>query len=290
MDHLRVADVWGRVAMDVTHYRGRHYLTLIDCGPSRFAIWRELGRQSAEEVCRVLESVFAERGGPEELLTDNDTAFRSAACQALFNRWGVAVIFRCAHVPSGNAIAERSHRQVKRTAARSGCSIAEAVYWHNVTPKDNTSAQSAPANLLYRYSMRVLGIDKATSRREDTEGLNRYSVGQKVWVKPDGARCDSAFATGTVTKVLSEQAVEVNGMPRHVRDLRPAEGEAHLSPITEPDSSISMPDWPVFDALPEPETESEDEASDEPEAAGRLSQRMRAAPDRYGVVPWSDLQ
>lgn len=48
--HLSVADVWGRVAMDVTHYRGRHYLTLIDCGPSRFAIWRELGRQSAEEV------------------------------------------------------------------------------------------------------------------------------------------------------------------------------------------------------------------------------------------------
>ena len=31
-----------RVAMDVTHLGGRHYLTLIDCRPSQFAIWRPL--------------------------------------------------------------------------------------------------------------------------------------------------------------------------------------------------------------------------------------------------------
>ena len=35
---LDVDKVWQRVAMDITHYKGRSYLTLIDCGPSRFTI------------------------------------------------------------------------------------------------------------------------------------------------------------------------------------------------------------------------------------------------------------
>ncbi|KRX39380.1 hypothetical protein T05_13731 [Trichinella murrelli] len=34
---LDVEEVWQRVGMDITHVRGRLYLTLIDCGPSRQA-------------------------------------------------------------------------------------------------------------------------------------------------------------------------------------------------------------------------------------------------------------
>ena len=35
---LSVRGNWSRLAMDVTHYNGGHFLTLIDFGPSRFAI------------------------------------------------------------------------------------------------------------------------------------------------------------------------------------------------------------------------------------------------------------
>ena len=42
-----------------------------------------------------------------------------------------------------------------------------------------------------------------------------------MWVKPPHARCSTKYGTGRVTGVLSEQAVQVNGIPRHVRDLRP---------------------------------------------------------------------
>ena len=59
----------------------------------------------------------------------------------------------------GNGIAERCHRSVKRIAARK-CSIAEAVYWYNVAPKDDVDTATAPANRLYNYEMRVLGIDR----------------------------------------------------------------------------------------------------------------------------------
>lgn len=35
---LDVHDSWSRVGVDITHYGGQHYLTLIDCDPSRFSI------------------------------------------------------------------------------------------------------------------------------------------------------------------------------------------------------------------------------------------------------------
>ena len=63
--------------MDITHYGSQHFLTLIDCGPSRFTLWRPLLRQDSTSIIRQLESVFYKRGPPEEILTDNDTAFHS---------------------------------------------------------------------------------------------------------------------------------------------------------------------------------------------------------------------
>ena len=61
---------WSRLGMDVTHYGSQHFLTLIDCRPTRFAIWRLLVRQDSSSVIRELESIFYERGPPEEILTD----------------------------------------------------------------------------------------------------------------------------------------------------------------------------------------------------------------------------
>ena len=64
---LSVEKVWHRLGMDITHHGGRHYLTLIDCGASRFAIWRQLRLQTSESVIKQLEAVFYERGAPKEL-------------------------------------------------------------------------------------------------------------------------------------------------------------------------------------------------------------------------------
>ena len=146
--------------MDVTHVNGCHYLTLIDCGPTRFAVWRRLQRQDTDSVIKQLELVFFERGAPVELLTDNDPAFRSCAFTQFAERWALRVRFRCAYVASGNGVAERCHRSVKRIAARKHCTIAEAVYWYNVAPKDDIDSATAPANKLYNYKVRLLGVDR----------------------------------------------------------------------------------------------------------------------------------
>lgn len=218
---LKVGEVWQRLGMDVTHYRGEHFLTLIDCGPSRFAVWRQLRRQDSVSVVEALEEIFFERGAPAELLTDNDPAFSSEIFRSCARRWGMSIRYRCAYVPSGNGIAERAHRTVKRIAARLQCSISEAVYWYNVSPKDPqlSSESSVPADRVYAYAMRVRGVDVEPEEAAPIQGL--YSEGDEVWIKPANSRCDKQYRLGVVTRLVSKSAVEVDGITRHVRDLRP---------------------------------------------------------------------
>ncbi|KFD45927.1 hypothetical protein M513_13212 [Trichuris suis] len=185
----------------------------IDPAPAK---WKR-GRSSAE-VARQLESVFYQRGAPEELLTDNDTAFRSREVNRLAEKWGTRLRFRCAYVPSGNGITERCHRTVKVIAARSKCSVQEAVHRYNLTPRDDSSAATAPANAIYRYVLKDRNELNTVPAERSTDCP--YSVGDSVWVRPHAGRCDSQYDSDFVTRVISDQAVEVDGMPRHVRDLR----------------------------------------------------------------------
>ena len=252
---LGVDVVWQRVAMDITHYRGRSYLSLIDCGPSRFSVWRPLRMQTSAAVIEQLESVFWERGAPEELLTDNDPAFRSRQFEIFAAQWNMRVRFRCAHSPSGNGIVERCHRSVKVTAARKNCTVAEAVYWHNVSPRADGGPESAPVELLYRYKVRVRGVDRLAAADGEDAGADHsestaYRRGDCVWVRPPGARCDERYATGTVTDLLSEQAVAVDGMPRHTRDLRRRTGQAGQDASAGADDGDGDGDGPILVRLP----------------------------------------
>jgi ribonuclease HI len=102
---LSVDGIWERIGMDITHYSGSHFLTLIDHGPSRFSMWRRLASQDTSSVIRELEAIFYERGAPIELVVDNDTAFRSERFKMFARKWAISIHFRCAYVPSGNGIA-----------------------------------------------------------------------------------------------------------------------------------------------------------------------------------------
>ena len=58
--------------MDITHYNTHHFLRLMDCGPSRFSIWKQLARQDLASVICQLEVVFFELGPLHKILMDND--------------------------------------------------------------------------------------------------------------------------------------------------------------------------------------------------------------------------
>ena len=57
--------------------------------------------------------------------------------------------------------------------------------------------------------------------RRAEEASAKVEVGDEVWVKPPDARCTSQWGMGEVTKVNSKNNVEVEGVPRHILDVRP---------------------------------------------------------------------
>ena len=105
---------WTRIAIDVTHYHQLPYLSIIDCGPGRFAIWRLLRRETAEGIVDILDEIFMECGAVREVLMDNARSFHSEAMSELLNRWQIKGLFRAAYRPSGNGIVERHHRTSNR--------------------------------------------------------------------------------------------------------------------------------------------------------------------------------
>ncbi|QQP39432.1 Hypothetical protein FKW44_020316 [Caligus rogercresseyi] len=62
---------------------------------------------------------------------------------------------------------------------------------------------------------------EAASDNEEAE----FCVGEEVWVKPPNARCTDQWKRGVVSEVNSPFNIEVNGVPRHPKDVgRRAEG------------------------------------------------------------------
>ena len=57
----------------------------------------------------------------------------------------------------------------------------EALYWYNVTPKDDATALTAPANAIHNYCVWVKGIDTAPPLGHVDSGP--FNVGDAVWVK-----------------------------------------------------------------------------------------------------------
>lgn len=285
-DHgsLGVDRVWQRLAIDITHVQGRLYLSLIDCGPSRFAIWEKLPNERAETVVTCLEKVFRERGPPAELLSDNGPCFKNRMMEQFLNKWGVKQILSCAYRPAGNGIVERNHRTIKRMAARTGRSVEEMLFWYNQSPnKDGI----VPAMELYQYHSRLPGEKIADQGCGVATG--EYCVGDLVYVKPVPTRCTSVWKCGEVTAVISDTTIEVDGVNRHVADLRPCDGSnvSSESQEGEADVEISLGRlWEETDDGYDPDG-GEDGGDDSSENGGeeqvRRSSRPRHLPERYGL-------
>ena len=216
---LSVENNWERLAMDVTHYRNRGFLSIIDCGPGRFAIWREVKKETSEVVISNLEQIFYERGPPKEILMDNATAFRSAKMREFLASWGVDPCYRAAYRASGNGIIERHHRTIKAKAERGEMDPIQAVYWYNVSPRSGQEEETIPQRAVHPYEWRLLLDYESDDCGNEVESCE-VKIGDEVWVKPPNVRCTSQWTCGKVTGCNSGNNVEVDGMPRHILDIR----------------------------------------------------------------------
>ncbi|KAF2348572.1 Integrase catalytic core [Trinorchestia longiramus] len=160
---------WSRLAIDVTHYRGRPYLSMVDCGPGRFAVWRELRRENMQCIVTELTNIFLESGPVDELLMDNSTVFRSQMLADMLREWNVERVFRAAYRPAGNGIVERHHRTEKGIAERGRISPIEAVYWYNSTPRSGQDELSMPQRSVCKYEWREGVIRREREREGERE-------------------------------------------------------------------------------------------------------------------------
>lgn len=212
---------WKRLAVDVTHYRHKLFLSMVDCGPGRIAIWKELRADNGEEIARMLNDIFLERGPVDEVLMDNSTAFRSQGLKNVLDRWNVRRYFRAAYRPSGNGIVERHHRTIKAMAERGQMTPMEAVFWYNMSPRSGQDESTVPQAAVFRYVWRHPSKEPADFEGGSVEGPASIRVGDEAWVKPPDAKCTSQWRKGVVTAVHSRNNIGVDGMPRHVLDIRP---------------------------------------------------------------------
>ena len=145
---------WTRLTIDITHYCGGAYLSIIDCGPGRLAIWRELHAESASAVAEELEKVMLECGPVMEVIMDNGTVFRSEIFQAMLKKWKIRSYYQAADRPGGNGIVERHHRTVEAIAERGGISPEEATFWYNMAPKVGQRNDTMPHRSVCNYECR----------------------------------------------------------------------------------------------------------------------------------------
>lgn len=208
---------WERLACDVTHFRGKRYLTVIDCGPSRHVIWRLIPDESQRSICKELVSVFREYGPPMELLLDNGLSFKGREFMDMLRAWGVGSHYRCAYKASGNGIVERCHRTIKRMASRSNDDPLNMVFWWNASNMLNNDS------VLFCYKWRLKQLLKKGDQQSQSRAVKHSSlqVGDTVVVKPHNARCSTQWTEGKVTNINSETNIEIDGVPRHLSDIRP---------------------------------------------------------------------
>ena len=126
---------WYRIFIDVTHYNSTLYLSIIDSGPSRFVIWKEIKNEVASSIIKRLTEVFVEHGPPIEILLDNSPTFRSQDFLEFCDAWCIKLEYRCVNRPEGCGTVERCHRTIKRAAARTNNDPLLMVFYYNITPR-----------------------------------------------------------------------------------------------------------------------------------------------------------
>ena len=151
---------------------------------------------------------------------DNALAFRSNEMSLLLEKWGATAFYRAAYRASGNGIVERCHRTIKAMAERSGKNPIEAVFWYNMAPRYGQRDDSVPQRSVFTYGWRLPCVKpKFSGRAVDVK--SKVEIGDEVWVRPGTARCTTQWDRGIVTGLNSTNNVEVDGVPRHILDLRP---------------------------------------------------------------------
>ena len=102
---------WQKVGADIFTLYGKHYLLVVDYY-SKFPELCHLESKTASQVIVKLKSIFARRGIPEEMVTDN-MPFGSEMIRKFAQDWNFVIITTSLNFPQSRGQAERAIQQSK---------------------------------------------------------------------------------------------------------------------------------------------------------------------------------
>ena len=144
------AQAWSRLHVDFAGlFRGKLFIVLVDAHSK----WLEVAVvSSCSSLCAIkfLRNVFATHGIPDQLVSDNGSAFTSSEFKEFVNRNGIRHTTSAPYHPASNSLAERAVQTFKSALIKSGgdveTSLACFLFTYRLTP--HTTTGLTPAEML----------------------------------------------------------------------------------------------------------------------------------------------
>lgn len=129
----------------------------------------------------------------------------------------------------------------------------------------------------------------------------KFNVGDRMWLCQNRTRCSDPSRSGIIDGIVSEQVLNVDCTPRHIRDIRPREAiyvenvaiedlnsEVDLplftgDPIVEPAPAVPPIEYPEIRVTESIECNGDVTPAPTAEVPPRSSTRDRRPPLRYGI-------
>ena len=173
-------------------------------------IWHHISSEDAPVLVCGLELIFMEFGPLAQILLDNNTSVQSVQMQHLAKKWGFSSSISLCLPAIWQWDCGMDPQDDKWTAAHVESSINDADFWYNAAPLANSSS---PSSILLQSGHKWPNPNVLVLTQPPLPQVTRFSVGDQVYVKPLDARCHTPWMEGHIAAIISDTAVEVNGVP-----------------------------------------------------------------------------
>ena len=173
---------WTKLATDIFYFQGINYLIIVDY-TSKFPVVKQLRKIDQRAVITAFEEVFAERGYPDELVSDNGPCYRGEQFREFLKTKGIKHITSSPYYPQSNGLAEAYVKVVKnmmKKAQKCKVRFNDMMYQYRISPV--AGKRESPIELLEqrrpRTNMPHLG--KGNPRGDLKAKTHNYPIGITV--------------------------------------------------------------------------------------------------------------
>ena len=291
---------WSRVHIDhAGPFLGKLFLVLIDAH-SKWLEVHIVNSTSSEVTIHKLQQIFSTHGLPEQLVSDNGTAFTCHEFQSFMKQCGIQHIRTSPYHPSSNGLAERAVQTfksaLKKLEGNVSSRLIQFLARYRVTPHSTTEA--SPAELLMgrklRTTLDLIHPDmsrKVSSKQTDfksTKPLRQFSIGQKVFAR--NYRGTSTWIPAQVVEIIGPVSYKVQIAPnlilrRHIDQLRVRHSEDNTTDTQQDVDNIDNWNFPTAtnsNTVNTPTGTTQINPTPNPVITVRRSTRPRRPVDKYG--------